>query len=352
MYLSSDWVCFSCSSCYVAIYMLRCMGVVEGRRVTNIYVQPKWWWRFQHQHWCRSPPAPPAPGTSLGVHALLWGSPRRHGGASGADCPACFTGASAAICSPAICSATRAFGAFWKTCNLRITDVLLLPWMAKHQHFRSGNVPGFVLTLGKKGEKKQKRVRNVCVVSDLTQQLNIFLLNCLKGGWLPRTGTCGGRNNKGNRHSLIVPCFPKQFWFRWWEHSANVRQTHMTLVYEEVRPHKWLHRENFYSSLHAVIMVAPGRVYWGQAGLCAAPLRSLLLIESTQKFRPQSLATSFFRINKYFNNCRGKKQLHQKVWRKPHPRILYNLLLKYPHWRHSLRSCADTGTGLDCLPPG
>lgn len=51
-------------------------------------------------------------------------------------------------------------------CNLRITDMLLLPQLAKRQHFRSGNVPGCVLTLGKKREKS-KREKEKCVLSQI-----------------------------------------------------------------------------------------------------------------------------------------------------------------------------------------
>lgn len=64
-------------------------------------------------------------------------------------------------------------------CNLRITDMLPLPQLEKHQHVRSGNVPGFVLSLGKKGRKVKER--KACAVPGLTQRINIFLLNYLKG---------------------------------------------------------------------------------------------------------------------------------------------------------------------------
>lgn len=72
-------------------------------------------------------------------------------------------------------------------CNVRIRGMLLLPQLAKRQHFRAGNVLGFVLTLGKKGKKAKER--KVCAVSDLTQQINIFLFNYLNRCWLPRTET-------------------------------------------------------------------------------------------------------------------------------------------------------------------
>lgn len=49
-----------------------------------------------------------------------------------------------------------------QTCNLRITDTLLLPQLEGLQHFRSGTVPGFVMTLRKK--EREKREKEKCAL--------------------------------------------------------------------------------------------------------------------------------------------------------------------------------------------
>ena len=63
--------------------------------------------------------------------------------------------------------------------------MLLLPQLAALQHGRAGVVPGFVMTL----RKIEKRGRKVCAVPNLTQQINVFLSNSLKGALLPGVGT-------------------------------------------------------------------------------------------------------------------------------------------------------------------
>jgi len=84
-----------------------------------------------------------------------------------------------------------------------VTGRLALPGLAEYQHFRAGNAPGFVLTLGKKGEEQEReRERKVCAVPDLTQQINISLLNYWKGGWLPRTGTLRRKEQLRDRARL------------------------------------------------------------------------------------------------------------------------------------------------------
>lgn len=82
-------------------------------------------------------------------------------------------------------------------CNPRITDMLLLPQLAKRQHLRSGDVPGFVLTLGKKGEKGEKKTHVLSQIS-LHKYFSFELLerrsiaknrNCMEEGTIKGTGT-------------------------------------------------------------------------------------------------------------------------------------------------------------------
>lgn len=97
------------------------------------------------QPWCAC--------SALGVPQETWGSQwgrppglfRRSFGSDGFSC--------SLLCHESIWSFLENGR---KTCNLRITDVLLLPWLAERQHFRSGNVPGFMLSLGKKGKKSRR----------------------------------------------------------------------------------------------------------------------------------------------------------------------------------------------------
>lgn len=55
--------------------------------------------------------------------------------------------------------------------------------------FQVWECAGICIHPGEKRGKRQKREREVCAVSDLTQQINIFLFNYLNRCWLPRTET-------------------------------------------------------------------------------------------------------------------------------------------------------------------
>lgn len=61
--------------------------------------------------------------------------------------------------------------------------------------------------------KRQKREREVCTVSDLTQQINIFLFNYLNRCWLPRTETIW-RKEQLREQAQLSSVFPKPLEFR------------------------------------------------------------------------------------------------------------------------------------------
>lgn len=163
-------------------------------------------------------------------------------------------------------------------CNPRITDMLLLPQLEKCQHVRSGNLPGFVLSLGKKGEKVKER--KACAVPGLTQWINIFLLNYLKGEapW--------GKEQLREETQLNCSVFSRAIGIQmirpWYKCKADIHNIRC----EVVGPHECLHRENFSSAFPAANTVAPEKAWWGLAGLCTMRAWSLLLVKSTWKFRP------------------------------------------------------------------
>lgn len=182
----------------------------------------------------RSHRAPATCWDSLGAHSCPAG-PCRSLGSWGLAAPtAGFYGCLGSgwfSCSSPCRDGIRGFsGSRRQTCNLRITDMLLLPQLESLQHFRSGNVPGFVMTLRKKERKRKERKKSVrCTKPHSTNQCFSFKL--FERRCTARSGNPVEEGEIKERMQLNCPLFCKtvgiQIIRQWQKCKADVHYVSM-----------------------------------------------------------------------------------------------------------------------------